>query len=396
MKKGIFFKKLSAFLFVPAMFLMSLCGYYKGELPDRYYVYTTDKPLVSTVFPIDIEYESARQTYGSTNSETCCATMKLLGVFPIKDIEVEAIGERYVIPGGEPFGIKIMSDGVMVVSISDIEGISPANESGLRVGDIITSIEGNEVSTNSALQEIIADSQGQTLAVDVVRNDEELELALTPIFSDEQGQYCAGIWVRDSSAGIGTMTFYDPQSGAFGGLGHAVCDSDTREIVPLLSGKVTGVEIFNINKSSKGTPGELCGRFINENICGTITVNNDCGVFGYLNEFDFNSDLIQLGLKQDISIGEAKMLTTIDGDTPCEYDIYIEDINYNSKDGLKSITIRVTDQDILESCGGIVRGMSGSPIIQNNKLVAAVTHVFVNDPTKGYAVFAETMLDSIG
>ncbi len=388
MKKRKFFKALAAFLFVPSMFLTSICGYYNAALADSYYIYSAQETPISTFFPINAEYSN-------TDSENCSATIKLLGVFPIKDIEVEAIPKRYVIAGGEPFGIKILSDGVMVVSISDIDGISPANESGLQIGDVITAINGCKVSTNSKLQEIIADSHGDALNVDVIRNEEELNLELTPIYSDENDRYCAGIWVRDSSAGIGTVTFYDPQSGAFGGLGHAVCDSDTKEIVPLLSGKVTGVEIFGVNKSEKGSPGELCGRFINENICGTITLNNDCGVFGYLDEFECGSQLIELGLKQDISIGKATMLTTIDQSSPCEYDIYIEDIDYNSADGLKSITVKVTDDELLKNCGGIVRGMSGSPIIQNGKLVAAVTHVFVNDPTRGYAVFAETMLDCI-
>lgn len=371
MKKKRFFKALSALLFVPSMLLMSICGYYKSALADKYYIYSASKTPISTLLPINAEYNG--ETY-----ENCSATMKLLGIFPIKDIEVEAVAKRYVIAGGEPFGIKILSSGVMVVSISDIDGISPANDSGLQIGDVITAVNGCGVSTNAMLQEIIADSNGETVLLDVIRSEKELQIELTPIYSSENSRYCAGIWVRDSSAGIGTITFYDPQSGAFGGLGHAVCDSDTKEIVPLSSGKVTGVEIFGVNKSKKGAPGELCGRFINNDICGTITSNNECGVFGYLDEFECGTQLIELGLKQDISVGKAKMLTTIGESGACEYDIYIESIDYNSADGLKSITIEVTDEKLLKNCGGIVRGMSGSPIIQNGKLVAAVTHVCVN------------------
>lgn len=393
--RGLFFKKLSAFLFAPSMFVMALCGYYSANLPDSYYSYNAEKPLISTIFPIEAQFKTIKSTYGGESIGNLNATANLFGIIPIKNITVETIDEQYVIPGGEPFGIKIMSAGVMVVSISDIDGFSPANECGLRVGDIITQIDGIDVNTNDNVQAIISASNGKPVSLKVIRQESEIEIILTPVYSHESDSYCAGIWVRDSSAGIGTITFYNPENSAFGGLGHAVCDSDTQEIVPLLSGKVSGVDVFSVNKSAKGAPGELCGRFINENICGTITKNNDCGVFGYLDEFEYSAEPIQLGLKQDITVGKASMLTTIDGDTPCEYEIYIKDIDYNSDDGLKSITIEVTDEEILQSCGGIVRGMSGSPILQNGKLVAAVTHVFVNDPTMGYAVFAETMIDCI-
>ncbi len=395
MKRGLFFKKLSAFFFVPSMFLVTLCGYYSAKLPDKYYVYHNDTPQISTVFPITAEYDSVENTYSGNVEQTYTANASLFGIIPVKCVEIESIDKKYLIPGGEAFGIKIMSDGVMVVSISDVDGVSPAAECGLCVGDVITQIDGRDVATNDEVQNIIAQSDGDELDLTVLRSGEEYTLTLVPEYSREECEYCAGIWVRDSSAGIGTVTFYNPQNKLFGGLGHAVCDSDTDEIVPLLSGKVSGVEIFGIKKSLKGSPGELQGRFVNEDICGLITENNDYGVFGELSEFSPHADAVELGLKQDIEIGEAVMLTTIDGNSPQEYSIYIKSIDFDSEDGLKSIVIEVTDEELLEKCGGIVRGMSGSPVLQNGKLVAAVTHVFVNDPKKGYAVFAETMIDSM-
>lgn len=395
MKNGLIFKKLSAFFFVPSMFLMTLCGYYSANLPDKYYVYQNETPKISAIFPISTEYDSIQNTYSGNAAQKYTAQANLFGCIPIKSIEIENIEKTFLIPGGEAFGIKIMSDGVMVVSISDVNGISPAQKCGLCVGDVITEIDGCNIATNDDVQNIIANSQGNTLDVKVLRNGEELVLSLEPEYSEQECEYCAGIWVRDSSAGIGTVTYYNPQNGLFGGLGHAVCDSDTDEIVPLLSGKVSGVEIFGIKKSLKGSPGELQGRFVNEDICGLITKNNDYGVFGELSEYEPHAEAVELGLKQDIETGSAVMLTTIDGNSPQEYSINIKSIDFDSDDGLKSIVIEVTDQELLEKCGGIVRGMSGSPILQNGKLIAAVTHVFVNDPTKGYAVFAETMMDSV-
>ena len=201
------------------------------------------------------------------------------------------------------------------------------------------------------------------------------------------------MWVRDSSAGIGTVTFYDESTGLFGGLGHPVCDVDTGGILPLSSGDVVDVNITGVRKSTEGNAGELQGIFVSDKACGTLYTNNQYGVFGALKNCPSPYSPIPMGLKQEIQLGEASILTTIDGDKPQEYSISIEKIDYRSDNSNKNMVIKITDEKLLSLTGGIVQGMSGSPIIQNGKLIGAVTHVFVNEPTKGYAIFCENMYE---
>ena len=201
--------------------------------------------------------------------------------------------------------------------------------------------------------------------------------------------------MRDSSAGIGTVSFYDPATGAFGGLGHAIGDVDTGEILPVMQGDVVNVKIHDIVKGTVGTPGELRGSFVSKDACGTIYVNNESGVFGQMFEAPVKNETIPMGLKQEVHSGKATVYTTISGNTPKAYEIEIEKINLLENSPTKNMIVRITDPELLELCGGIVQGMSGSPIVQDGKLIGAVTHVFVNDPTRGYAIFAENMYQNV-
>nr|MDE5620074.1 SpoIVB peptidase [Ruminococcus sp.] len=206
------------------------------------------------------------------------------------------------------------------------------------------------------------------------------------------------MWVRDSIAGIGTMTFFNKTTGEFAGLGHPVCDSDTGELVPIYSGEAVPVEITDAKKGSKGIPGELHGQFMYGGSFGILNRNNSCGVYGMLSEsavqaLSVNCEQYKMGYRQDVKTGEAEILTTVSGDIPQKYKIEIEKIDYNSAESTKNMVIRITDKELLDRTGGIVQGMSGSPIIQDGKLIGAVTHVFVSDPTKGYAIFAENMAE---
>lgn len=310
-----------------------------------------------------------------------------LGAIPIKSAELTEQERRYVIPGGEPFGIKVLSDGVMVISAADG---SPADKAGLREGDVITSVNSVEVCTNDELADAIQASSG---SADIVFRRGESEMSVCVVPEQIDGAAKIGAWVRDSAAGIGTLTFIDPEAKTFGGLGHAVSDASTGEAVPLKSGEISSAEIYDVIKGEKGCAGELCGAIIAGSDIGRVLENTPTGVFGeYLGEP--NKEPIPTAFRQEVKAGAATVLTTIDGGEPREYSIEIERINLPDLMGSKGMLIRITDPELLEKTGGIVRGMSGSPIIQNGRLAGAVTHVLVSDPTRGYAVFAESMLDS--
>lgn len=307
---------------------------------------------------------------------------------PIKRAVVTEQERRYVVPGGIPFGIKVMSDGVMVISTADG---SPAEQAGLRKGDVITSVNGTEVFTNSELSEAIQFSDG---CADIVyeRGGSEISTSVRPAVTD--GVPKIGAWVRDSAAGIGTLTFVDPQTGTFGGLGHCVSDATTGNAVPLRTGEITTADIYDVIKGEKGAAGELCGAILPDSDIGGVTKNTHTGIFGDYNG-EIRGELVPVAFRQEVKTGEASILTTIDGCEPREYSIEIERINLPDLMGSKGMLIKITDPELLRETGGIVRGMSGSPIIQNGRLAGAVTHVLLSDPSRGYAVFAESMLDEL-
>jgi len=275
----------------------------------------------------------------------------------------------------------------MVVSVN---AGSPAEKSGIKPGDMITSVNGIDVSTNSDIGNAVQLSP-ECCAVILKRGNAEKQIRLTP--ESANGSLRLGAWVRDSAAGIGTLTFADPESGAFAGLGHPVSDVTTGELMPLSSGEATEAEIYSTIKGRNGETGELCGELC-ENVIGSIDCNTPVGVFGTLSGAA-SGETMPMAFRQEVECGPATVLSTIDGTVPEEYSIEIEKINLCAMSGTKSMVIRVTDERLLDSAGGIVRGMSGSPIIQNGMIAGAVTHVFVNDPTRGYAVFAETMVDEL-
>ena len=275
----------------------------------------------------------------------------------------------------------------MVVAVRDG---SPAAEAGLKKGDVILGINGEDICTDEELSAALLPEN----TIRLRRGDSELCLDCAACGSGDGGRKI-GAWVRDSAAGIGTLTFYDPESGKFGGLGHSVSDATTGETVPLLSGEITSADIYDIVRGSEGEAGELCGALLPDSVKGQLSANTSVGVFGELNETPCGS-AIPAAFRQEVKTGSAYILTTVSGTTPKKYSIEIERINLLGLGGSKSMLIRITDPELIEQTGGIVRGMSGSPIIQDGKLVGAVTHVLVNDPERGYAVFAQSMLEEMG
>lgn len=304
---------------------------------------------------------------------------------PIKTASVIEKQRQNVILCGTPFGIKIKSDGVMVVKTAEQ---SPAKSAGIKEGDVIKSVNGEAVRTNSDISRAVQLNPGETSIV-LERSDREICLRFTP--RREADGLKIGVFVRDSAAGVGTLTFVEPKTQIFGGLGHSVSDATTGDTVPLASGEITKAEIIGVVKGKCGSAGELCGLIFPEKETGVLKSNTESGVFGVFGG-DISGDLYPAAFRQEVKSGSAQVLTTIDGNTPQLYSIEIERVNLLDLDGSKSMVIRITDPELLEKTGGIVRGMSGSPIIQDGKFVGAVTHVLVNDPTRGYAVFAENML----
>ena len=332
---------------------------------------------------------------GVTYPKSYQGTMMLYRLIPIKSVDVSIVDQTCVVPCGTPFGIKLFTDGVMIVGLADIQtstgSVNPAVQAGLKIGDVITEVDGKEVDSNSEVAQDVENCGGNSMRFLIRRDGDLSTVILQPVRSETDGLYKAGLWVRDSTAGIGTLTYYNPSTKSFAGLGHGICDSDTGELMPLLSGDIVPVTINGVSKGAKGKPGELRGYFTDSDAMGKLVANVTTGVYGYLNTVPAGSAL-QVAMKQEVKTGAVKILTTIDGETPRYYDAVIERIDYRDQVQSKNLILHITDSGLITQTGGIVQGMSGSPIIQGGKLVGAVTHVFVNDPTRGYGVFAENML----
>ncbi len=397
-----FCRKLSkiTFLFVVIFFLFTF--WISSLLPDQLNVTRDDAIQFNILGTLNISAQNDTLAVNSSlNSQAGPGKHTQLyayGLIPLKTTKVNVVEREYVIPSGVPCGIKMYTDGVMVVGMSEVDAaqgaINPAKEAGIQMADIIVSIDGSPVKRVEDVAHAFENSQGQTVTVHVLRGDVEHDLQFTPVMSASQNRYKAGLWVRDSSAGIGTMTFYNPKNNVFGGLGHAICDVDTGEKLPFLSGKIVAATITGYTKGSSGAPGELNGIFIEDETLGTLRGNEVSGIYGEMNTLPAQKNTLPVAFKQEISLGPAQILSTIEGSTPKFYDIEIIKINFNSESTQKNMVVKITDPELLEKTGGIIQGMSGSPIIQNGMLAGAVTHVFVNNPTQGYAIFAENMITS--
>jgi stage IV sporulation protein B len=330
--------------------------------------------------------------------------VKLLGILPVKSVSVRSVPEISIYPGGISVGVKLNTKGVLVVALSDIEtnkgkSISPAASSGIAIGDSILTVNGTPVENSEMLVREINKNEGKTIEFEIERKGQKLIKKVTPVKNIKEDKFKIGLWVRDSTAGVGTLTFYDEKSKKFAALGHPVTDVDTGTILNVNTGEVVSSSIVSIRKGMKGNPGELKGIFVNEDtILGTVTKNTECGIFGSANEKILNNIYnrynkpMKIGLRNEIKEGKAQIITTIDENGPKAYDIEIVKLLNQETPGPKSMVIKVTDYKLLEKTGGIVQGMSGSPIIQNDKIIGAVTHVLINKPDTGYGIYIEWML----
>ena len=320
--------------------------------------------------------------------------------FAKQQVNAGEISNELLIPGGMPIGIYMETDGVLVLGTDFIQGIdgqeySPAKYL-VKSGDYITEINGKKIETKKQLIAYVDELDSEQVILKIRRNNEEIEVKVEPVMTDTN-EYKLGIWVRDSVQGLGTLTFLtlDHQ---FGALGHGIHDSDTESLLDISKGQVYQTKVVNIEKGIKGLPGGMEGIIIynQNNLLGTIDQNTENGVYGTIDKIEElvkDQTAIPVASKKEVNTGSATIRCCITGEVK-EYKIEIEKINWFTREENKGMVIKIVDEELLEMTGGIIQGMSGSPIIQNGKLVGAVTHVLVNDPTKGYGIFIENMLDA--
>ena len=362
-------------------------------LPDNIISYNSEVNDFSSFYSfVDNEKTQSVDYQGVSAKKT---TLKLLGAIPVKDVGITDKPSGTVFVSGEAFGIKLYTDGVIVVGTKDVEldgkTVNPAKEAGICVGDVIISINGINVYSSDDVIDAINNNNGLDYRIKVKRDGRYKNFTLKPVYSNKEGCYKAGMWVRDSTAGIGTVTFYNKQSGMFAALGHQINDVDTNEIIPLLEGEAVGATVTGVQSGNKNAAGSLCCRFEDYTV-GRLMENTSCGIYGSYTSVSDKTKEYTVAAAQEVKKGSAQIISTVDGNSPQTYDIEIVKVKYKG-DGEKDIVFKVKDDKLIEKTGGIVQGMSGSPIIQNNKLVGAVTHVIVDNPKKGYGIFAQTMYE---
>jgi stage IV sporulation protein B len=387
------------YLIIASLMIIILSAYFKIPHDISSMFDKSNKSICSSTNEVKVNNFSS--SYESRKSKSD----KLVYSKPLEDQEtfVRDNSEITVYPGGQPIGVKLNTKGVLVVALSDIEGVngktpSPAANAGVQIGDSIIKINDVEINHAEDVTRLINEEKRSEITLKVQRKNDNnfFEIKVTPTLDSTDGKQKIGLWVRDSTAGVGTLTFYHEKSKKFAALGHPITDADTGTILSVNNGVIVSSNIVSIKKGTKGNPGELRGLFIEENkIKGQIIKNTQCGVFGdgtkSLINNKFNKPM-KIALKNEIKVGKAEILTTISNSEPELFDIEIQKLLPQNTPGSKSMVIRITDPRLLEKTGGIVQGMSGSPIIQNNKIIGAVTHVLINKPDTGYGIYIEWML----
>lgn len=345
--------------------------------------------------PMDIEPLAA----GEFSLET-----RLLGVIPFRRLTVDVLPSVAVVPGGHSIGIKLDMDGVAIVGHAPVTGQHgtihhPARDGGLKPGDIIMSVNGQRVTGVQEVADLVSKSgrNNGNVRLEIKRGEQVEKLTLQPVYSPEQRRYLLGVWIRDSAAGVGTLTFYHPESGLYGALGHLITGPDSGQAVNVGQGQIVEAAVLGIEKGAEGRPGEKLGRF-SQKPMGNVQRNTIYGIFGQLHQplkQPLLSDLVPVAPASQVEPGPAEIITVVEGENMQRFQLEIEKI-LDRQPGGKNLVVRITDPRLLAASGGIVQGMSGSPILQSGRLVGAVTHVFVNDPTRGYGVLAHWMVANSG
>ena len=329
--------------------------------------------------------------------------LSALGFFN-KTITVSVLPKVEVIPGGDCIGVKLYSKGVLIIGESKIQGVDgnfyKAYEEGtFKAGDILLKINDYEIENSNEVETIIENIKDKEVTITYERDGEEKTQNITPIKCIDDGKYKIGLWIRDGAMGVGTLTFYSPEYSKFAALGHGISDEDSKSLIKLENGSIYGANVLSVNKGRSEAPGEIKGYLDDGEEIGTITVNSNNGIYGDMNEYNTNiitRERIPIASRNEIEVGPATIQCIVDQSQEIKsYDIEIVKISNSVSNDSKGMIIKVTDEDLISKTGGIVQGMSGSPIIQKGKLVGAVTHVYVSQPTKGYAIFADTMINEM-
>ena len=399
-----FFKKMILLIFLLIIYVYVLVII---NIPDEITIFEGENLSLKTIFGIALHSEdevlevssnSGEKTINKIGNETL--SVSLFDKLFIKSVDVSVLPRTTVIPVGNIAGVKLYTNGVLVVGMSEIEGedsktYKPYENTGIEEGDMIVKINNNLISSTDDLIEKVNMSKGEKVEIEYIHDEETKECSITPVKTSEE-EYKLGLWVRDSAAGVGTVTFYEPSTQSFGALGHGITDIDTGDLLNIASGEFVTAQVLNIKKGENGNPGKIQGTVEEQETIGDITKNTEFGIYGKIQDLSsLNIDTskeMEVAMREEIELGKATILCSLDNQTVKEYEIEItkiyRDNNYNNK----SMEIKVTDEELIEKTGGIIQGMSGSPIIQNGKFVGAVTHVLVNSSTEGYAIFGDLML----
>lgn len=381
------------------------------SIPSNIITFQNDQSLSIPKLPVhpgetnSNEYQTQKVNGEPHNDDTNTIVFKK-GDIPLKKVDVSVLKDKKIIPGGQSVGVQLHTLGVLVVGhhlVSEkSETASPGEKANILVGDVILEMDGVKIKRLEDVKPIVNDAgkNEEDINIKLKRGKEIIETVLHPTLNKQDSSYQIGLYIRDSATGIGTISFYEEETGKYGALGHIISDSDTKKPIEIHNGKLVRSQITAIEKGNEGTPGEKQANFsMKDKQLGTITKNSPFGIFGELQPEglkDHDVEPMQIGLSQDIEKGPAEILTVIEGEKVEKFAIEIINTTPQKSPATKGMVIKVTDERLLEKTGGIVQGMSGSPIIQNNKIIGAVTHVFVNDPTSGYGVHIEWMLEEAG
>jgi stage IV sporulation protein B len=329
--------------------------------------------------------------------------LKLLGYIPLKSMAVEAIPPRRVVPGGHSIGVLLQSKGIMVVGFapmisSDGAKMCPARDEGVEIGDVILSVNGRSINSENDLARVIDVNKDNSISLKIKRREDVINVPVKPYYCAETNRYRIGLYVRDGVVGVGTLTFWEPANKQFAALGHIIIDADTRQGIDVMQGRIVSASVQTVKPGKPGRPGEKIGIFNTDGaINGEIISNTSCGIFGHTDS-DLKNPLyeyaMEVGYAHQVKTGSAKICTVINGEDIESFDILIEKV-YPGRQGGKGMLLKVTDPGLLNTTGGIIQGMSGSPIIQDNRIIGAVTHVFLNDPQRGYGIFMDSLLSEM-
>lgn len=388
------------------IFLLILLIYVTNisAIPDSIILFKNEELNLGTVYGLTLDKEEygnyeAIQASSKANevqtAENVKVKVSLFNAIPVKTVNVSVIPETTVIPIGSTIGLKLYTNGVLVIGMTEIEGEKPYEKSGIKEGDMIVEINEETVTCTAELVQTVNKCNGNPVSVKYIREGQTCSTQMQPVRTGAN-TYKLGLWVRDAAAGVGTISYYEPSTGNFAALGHGIVDVDTDKLINIANGEIITTNILSIVKGEKGEPGQIRGNIINQTVLGQVSKNSEFGIYGKLtNASALNIDKsqeLEIALRNEIKQGPAKIICSLENGVRKEYNVEIKKIYKNNNSDNKSMLIEVTDEELIEKTGGIIQGMSGSPIIQNNKFVGAVTHVLVNNPKQGYAVFGDIMI----